>query len=311
MRDLILLLIGTFLILSFCTRKDDNNKQSKFLIKRITELWNTGNLEIADKIFSNDFINHDPNAPDVNNLKDYKRFIVMIRASFPDFSTKTEDIITEGDKAVIRWTARGTHQGEFFGISPTDKQVTWTGITIYRFADGKVVEAWWSKDILGLLQQLDVIARKGRDEFTWGESMDLESTEQISSEKSKILFGKVLSYFNTGDFTDVDEVFSEDFKNHDPTSQYVYNLETYKQFIDKVRSIWPNFHFSKEDMIAEGDNLAVRYLVKGTHNVSGKEMVWTGMIIFRFSEGKIVEAWWCKDMLGIWQQLGIIPEYAM
>jgi predicted ester cyclase len=66
-------------------------------------------------------------------------------------------MIAEGDKVAIRWAARGTHQGELLGIQPTGKQATWTGISIYRFADGKIVEAWWSKDVLGLLQQLGVI----------------------------------------------------------------------------------------------------------------------------------------------------------
>ncbi len=58
---------------------------------------------------------------------------------------------------MTRWTVRGTHKGELGGIPPTGKQVTVTGITISRIADGKTVESWWNSDDLGFWQQLGVI----------------------------------------------------------------------------------------------------------------------------------------------------------
>ena len=85
----------------------------------------------------------------------------MTRTSFPDFHVTSEDIIAEGDKVVSRWTASGTHKGELFGIPPTGKKATWKGISIYRFADGKIVEAWGDADFLGLLQQLGVMPVAG------------------------------------------------------------------------------------------------------------------------------------------------------
>ena len=66
----------------------------------------------------------------------------------------TDDIITEGDKVVIRWTVTGTHQAELMGIPPSGKQTTWTGITIYRFIEGKIVESWWAYDAMGMMQQI-------------------------------------------------------------------------------------------------------------------------------------------------------------
>ena len=66
-----------------------------------------------------------------------------------------------GDKEVVRWTIRGTHTGELMGIPPTGKQVAWTGITIYRLADGKIVEEKGEEDALGFLQQLGVVPGMG------------------------------------------------------------------------------------------------------------------------------------------------------
>jgi predicted ester cyclase len=66
-------------------------------------------------------------------------------------------MFAEGDKVVVRWSASGTHQGEYFGIAPTNRHVTPNGMAIYRFADGKIVEEWMNTDMLGLLRQLGVI----------------------------------------------------------------------------------------------------------------------------------------------------------
>ena len=65
-----------------------------------------------------------------------------------------EDQIAEGDTVVTRWSFRGTHRGELFGIAPTGKAVTMSGIFIDRIADGQVVEHWDEADILGLMEQL-------------------------------------------------------------------------------------------------------------------------------------------------------------
>jgi steroid delta-isomerase-like uncharacterized protein len=62
--------------------------------------------------------------------------------------------IAEGDKVAACWTVTGTHQGELMGIPPSGKEVTFTGMTIHRFADGKIVENWWSYDAMGMMQQI-------------------------------------------------------------------------------------------------------------------------------------------------------------
>jgi predicted ester cyclase len=80
---------------------------------------------------------------------------MLVRGFAPRFTI--EDVIAEGDKVVARWTSRGTQRGEFFGIPPTNKQGTATGIDMLRIADGKFVEHWLVFDQFGLLQQLGVI----------------------------------------------------------------------------------------------------------------------------------------------------------
>ena len=75
----------------------------------------------------------------------------------PDLKVVSEDMIAEGDKLVSRYTVSGTFQNDFFGIPATGKKATWTGVNIYHFNAGKIVEAWWHKDNLTMLQPLEVI----------------------------------------------------------------------------------------------------------------------------------------------------------
>jgi predicted ester cyclase len=77
-------------------------------------------------------------------------------AAFPDYMGKNIDMFAEGDKVAVRWTAVGTHQGSFMGIAPTGKQVTFSGMSIDQYADGKLIEYWIEMDMLGVLQQLGV-----------------------------------------------------------------------------------------------------------------------------------------------------------
>ena len=119
----------------------------------VEEVWNQGNLAVADEIFSADYKHHTRS----HGLEDEKQFIATYQAAFPDIHFTIEDQFSSGDKTVTRWTARGTHTGELAGLPPTGKQVTVTGILIGRHADGKLVEQWGMFDRLGLLQQIGAL----------------------------------------------------------------------------------------------------------------------------------------------------------
>ncbi len=133
------------------------SKDLKALINRSKEMWNTGNLKIVDEIYAQNFVNHYPFDPSVRDLESFKKFVAECRKGMPDLNVIIEDMIAEKDRLACRWVCSGTHKVDFFGIPATGKKATWTGVTIYRFDSGKIVEAWWSEDALVMLQQLGVI----------------------------------------------------------------------------------------------------------------------------------------------------------
>ena len=115
---------------------------------------------MIDELYATDFVMHDPlqSDGDLEHLKQYARGVLT---GIPDLHIATDDLIAEGDQVVKRWTARGTHKGDFMGIPATGNQIEVAGIEIYRIADGKIVEIWGVMDSLGLMQQLGVIPPMG------------------------------------------------------------------------------------------------------------------------------------------------------
>ena len=138
-----------------------STEENKAVLRRLyEEVWSQGNLATVDELLAADYVLHDP-AHLVRGPEGFKAYVSAFRAAFPDLHAKVEDQIAEGDMAAMRFTARGTHKGEFQGIPPTGKQITLSGINIQRFVDGKIAENWVSLDALGMLQQLGVIPPMG------------------------------------------------------------------------------------------------------------------------------------------------------
>ncbi|HLX56818.1 MAG TPA: ester cyclase [Ktedonobacteraceae bacterium] len=121
----------------------------------LEELFNKRNLAIVDALCAVNIIDHGPGP--AAGTEGVKRSAGMYLAAFPDLHFTFEDFIAEGDKVVVRWTSSGTQKGELMGIPPSGKQFSATGIEIYRFESGKIVEHWLESDVLGLLQQLGAI----------------------------------------------------------------------------------------------------------------------------------------------------------
>ena len=129
------------------------------LVRRaFEEVANKGDLAVVDEIIAPDFVRHDlGGGPDLVGPEGVRRLITAQRAAFPDLQLAIEHMIVQGDMAVARYTARGTHQGVFQGVAPTGKQVTWRGVNIYRIAGGKLAETWQLADMLGIMRQIGAV----------------------------------------------------------------------------------------------------------------------------------------------------------
>ena len=125
------------------------------------EAFGQGKVEVVDEVLDPNFVCYDPNseAGEVRGADTFKEEIGWFRNAFPDLTYTVDDQIAEDDKVITRWTARGTHQGEFFGVAPTGKWLQMSGIQIDCFDEsGRMVEAWPEYDLLGAMRQLGAVA---------------------------------------------------------------------------------------------------------------------------------------------------------
>jgi steroid delta-isomerase-like uncharacterized protein len=135
------------------------SETNKAAVRRFVEaVWNEGNLSVADDYVAPTYTHHDPSTPDFERGPEgEKRRVTLYRSAFPDLRLTIEDLIADGDNVAARWSIRATHKGQLDQIPPTGKPVSITGVSIVRFADGKMAEGWIQWDALGMLQQIGVV----------------------------------------------------------------------------------------------------------------------------------------------------------
>lgn len=132
----------------------------------ITDLWSNSSLAAAqaasEAIIAADFVNHSA-PPGLPSGRDgLKAQLGLFYTAFPDIYGTIDELIAEGDRVVIRWHGGGTNTGALFGMPPTGRAMTLTGIAILRVEAGMLAEHWANSDDLGMMQQLGIIPGPGQ-----------------------------------------------------------------------------------------------------------------------------------------------------
>lgn len=114
-----------------------------------------------------------------------------------------------------------------------------------------------------------------------------------------------------------DEVLANNFVAHFPGHEPIQGIEAFRQFTSAFFTAFPDLQTTIEDLMAEGDRVAVRQTWRGTHSASfqgipptGKRITFTSIEIYRVASGKLAEEWVELDVFGLLQQLGAIPQSA-
>jgi len=132
-------------------------EQNKALVMRYFGAWGSVNFEAIKEIFSPDYVWHRTDGRDLSLEKTIEiktKRNEQSKVAFPDMVFINDDTIVKGDKAVLRYTFRGTHEGEVEGIPATGKVVEVKGIEIVRIENGKIAESWEELNVLRYFQQL-------------------------------------------------------------------------------------------------------------------------------------------------------------
>ena len=138
-------------------------EENKELVRRyLEEGWGKGNHSLLDQLLAPDFVDHHPILGTTPDRSGQHQAVTMILNGMPDHRVTVQHLLAEGDLVADRWTSIGTHTGEIFGIQPTNKTLSVSGIDILRIENGKIKEVWHEEDNLGFMQQLGVIPVPGQ-----------------------------------------------------------------------------------------------------------------------------------------------------
>lgn len=134
------------------------SEENKELLRRwFEEVWNKGRADAIEEMFDEDGTAHglsdDPSKP-IKGPSGFRPFHITFRQAFPNMTIVIEDMVAEGDKVAARCSVRGKHEGEFLGTAATQTPVEFTGITIVRIENGKIVEAWNNFDFMTMYKQV-------------------------------------------------------------------------------------------------------------------------------------------------------------
>lgn len=135
-------------------KKISQIEKNKALACQLTQAQNERDIRKLKQLLSPDFICHISDVPFPLNRDQYIQGVKMSHKAFSHLEFTIGDIIAEGNKVVVRITARGKHTGEYQGFAASRRKVKFAGIAIRRISKGKIVEEWQTNDHLSLLQQI-------------------------------------------------------------------------------------------------------------------------------------------------------------
>ncbi|MFQ5551222.1 MAG: ester cyclase [Gemmatimonadales bacterium] len=131
-------------------------EQNEAVVRQVLALIDERNLDEAFELYALDYIYHGP-AGDLRGRDGIRGLWEVFLVGFPDLHSTIEDMVSAGDKVVLRWRVEGTHTGEFLGVAPSNRKVSLGVTEIFRVANGQLVEAWDQYDRLDLMQQIGAI----------------------------------------------------------------------------------------------------------------------------------------------------------
>jgi len=243
-----------------------------------------------------------------------------LRGAFPDRTDTIEDIVADGDRVGMLFRVRGTHKGNFFGIAPTDKPFDILELGIFRLADGKITEAWFMADELGLLLQLGakMPARKDGQRIvppvTGGGNDPDELVAQLKAKSSTAQDRNRLMVVTSKGSAPAASERAADFRQTRVGFQHLRDYGNAKVVgSETITAALPGRRDRVDEVLAEGDEVWMRFRVAGTHGGKLYGLAPTGRRVevpevgrMRFVDGKWKEAWYFADELGLLLQLDAV-----
>jgi predicted ester cyclase len=250
-----------------------------------------------------------------------------LRGAFPDRTDTIEDIVADEDRVGMLFRVRGTHKGNLFGIEPTNKPIDIHELGIFRLADGKIIEAWFMADELGLLQQLGakIPARRDGKRIVPPVTGAGDDPDQLAATWSAMSYlppgpdammlreNRIMVVRQKGSAPAAADR-AADFRQTRVGFQHLRDYGNARGVgAETITAALPDRRDRIDDVLAQGDKVWIRFKVAGTHGgrlygiaPTQKRVEVPEVGIMRIVDGKWKEAWYFADELGLLLQLDAV-----
>ena len=124
--------------------------------RHVDEIWHAGNMDVVDELIAPNYALHSPDGNDGHGPDAFKQLVSQSKFAMPDLHWEIDNMIGEGDYLSVQYTYSGTFTGKMGDIEPTGKSLSQQTVVIYRFENGKQVEAWSYRDNLSAYRKLGI-----------------------------------------------------------------------------------------------------------------------------------------------------------
>lgn len=270
-----------------------------------------------DEIVAPDEVHHWGIGGDTTDFEAFAERWALFNAAFPDLEFTVDLVAAEEDLAATLWTATGTQMGEWQGIAPTGREVTWRGANLFRIACGLIVESWGEADHLGLRAQLgaaDVPAMMATPSgIATGPGARPAATpcaDDAPDANVAVARRWTEDVFTGQNLDALDELLDPGAVHHSSTFPAAEGPEAIKAAFGRLMEAFPGMQYTVDATVADGNLVVVRWSGTGANDgawlgmePTGNVANFTGINIYQLACGKIVESWSTTNALQVLQEL--------
>jgi len=292
----------------------------ELLRAQIEDVWGRGMTDLVDTNYARDCVDHMPVPGQAAGREAMKQVVDDFRRAMPDLTMTLTGTLAAGDIGVDFWTLRGTHTGALFGAEPTGRRVEFSGIDMVRVADGQIVELWHVEEMLQFWQQL------GQQEVPFGQARTPDfapcatstdhdpgagaaiaiSAQPTPTELRNLAIGRrhIEDMWARGNAAVGWEVYAPGVIDHNPAPNQRAGIDGIADVIGWMTESVPNLQMQIHQYIVDGDYVADRWTMRGTHigapmmgiEAAGKSFEINGMDVIRIgAHGRITDIWHVEE----------------
>jgi len=280
---------------------------------------NGADLTVFDQVAASDIVYHGATVGDETGLEALKRVYGEVLTGFPGIQYTLLTSVADGNAVALRYSVKGVHTGDFRGLAPTGKTITWNHSAFAHVECGRISEMWAEIDQLDRLRQLGILAAEGPAARMAGAASgpaatpaDSASCDPQSPREAVAVADRVRAeVYNTGNFDVMPEIFADDYVHGSANGPDAIGIPEGTRRIAAFVTALPDLDWTFDEVIAEGDRVAARWTTRGTQDgdllgfaPTGKPVAFTGISFFTVRCGKVVEFQTEMDAVGLLEQIG-------